>query len=131
MPEAISFNCPKCGSSLTPNRTAKKVKCEYCGSLVIVPEELRDNDDSYVDWDEPQSPEHQQKAHEVAEKELLAIRRKPPTEEEIKDLQEIFENVEMERLNEIEGLLAGLKKRPVRGRDYDELMRKISEIIEK
>lgn len=39
--EAKSFNCPNCGTPLMANGM-KQVKCMYCGSTVIVPEELRD-----------------------------------------------------------------------------------------
>jgi hypothetical protein len=45
MSEAKCFKCPSCGSSLNPNGTKKTVKCGYCGSSVIVPEELRDQDE--------------------------------------------------------------------------------------
>ncbi len=44
MSEIKSFNCPNCGSSLSPNGAEKAVKCKYCGSTVIVPEELRGED---------------------------------------------------------------------------------------
>jgi DNA-directed RNA polymerase subunit RPC12/RpoP len=44
MSETKSFNCPHCGSSLSPNGAEKAVKCKYCGSTVVVPEELRDED---------------------------------------------------------------------------------------
>jgi DNA-directed RNA polymerase subunit RPC12/RpoP len=44
MSEVISFKCPNCGSSLNPNGTKKTIICSYCGSSVIVPEELRDQD---------------------------------------------------------------------------------------
>ncbi|MGB8215097.1 MAG: hypothetical protein WCE68_16230 [Anaerolineales bacterium] len=42
MSEAKSFQCPNCGSALAPDGAAKEVKCAFCGSTVIVPEELRD-----------------------------------------------------------------------------------------
>jgi DNA-directed RNA polymerase subunit RPC12/RpoP len=44
MSDPISFNCPKCGSpiSLPDNIIIEQVKCEYCGSWMIVPEEFRD-----------------------------------------------------------------------------------------
>jgi DNA-directed RNA polymerase subunit RPC12/RpoP len=42
MSETKSFNCPNCGSALTANGSEKEVKCSYCGSTVIVPEDLRD-----------------------------------------------------------------------------------------
>jgi LSD1 subclass zinc finger protein len=42
MSEAKSFNCPNCGSPLMPDGTAKQVKCAFCSSIVIVPEELGD-----------------------------------------------------------------------------------------
>lgn len=37
-----TFQCPNCGSPLTANGAEKEIKCTYCGSTVIVPEELRD-----------------------------------------------------------------------------------------
>ena len=40
MSEGKSFNCPNCGSSLSANGNDKSVICRYCGSNVIVPEEL-------------------------------------------------------------------------------------------
>jgi DNA-directed RNA polymerase subunit RPC12/RpoP len=42
MSETNSFNCPNCGSPLMASGMEKEVKCMYCGSSVIVPEELRD-----------------------------------------------------------------------------------------
>lgn len=42
MAEAKTFQCPKCGSTLAPQGTAAEITCGYCGSTVIVPEELRD-----------------------------------------------------------------------------------------
>ena len=42
MSDAISFQCPNCGSSVHANGSQKETKCEYCGSSVIVPENLRD-----------------------------------------------------------------------------------------
>lgn len=42
MSETATFQCPNCGSPVKPNGAQKQVKCEYCGSTVIVPEELRD-----------------------------------------------------------------------------------------
>jgi DNA-directed RNA polymerase subunit RPC12/RpoP len=41
MAEAKSFECPKCGSALTASGIEKEIKCAFCGSTVIVPEELR------------------------------------------------------------------------------------------
>lgn len=41
MTDAKSFNCPNCGSPLMPNGNVKGIKCPYCDSFVIVPEELR------------------------------------------------------------------------------------------
>ncbi len=35
-----SFNCPNCGSTLSATGAEKSVRCSYCGSDVIVPEEL-------------------------------------------------------------------------------------------
>ena len=49
-----SFNCPNCGSSLSANANDKSVRCSYCGSNVIVPDELRSNG---VVSHEPLSPE--------------------------------------------------------------------------
>ncbi len=42
MAEAKTFKCPNCGSSVSTTGAEKEVKCAYCGSTVIVPEELRD-----------------------------------------------------------------------------------------
>jgi hypothetical protein len=36
-----SFNCPNCSATLNPNGNDKTVCCSYCGSTVVVPEELR------------------------------------------------------------------------------------------
>ena len=44
MSDVKSFNCPNCGSALMPNGNAKQIKCGFCGSTVIVPEDLRDPD---------------------------------------------------------------------------------------
>ncbi len=44
MAEAKTFICPGCGASLIPNGNAKEVKCAYCGTMAIVPEELRDDE---------------------------------------------------------------------------------------
>lgn len=41
MPETSTFNCPKCGASLTPTGNASEMQCPYCGNTVIVPQELR------------------------------------------------------------------------------------------
>jgi DNA-directed RNA polymerase subunit RPC12/RpoP len=41
MPEASTFNCPKCGASLTATGDQAEMQCPYCGNTVIVPEELR------------------------------------------------------------------------------------------
>lgn len=43
MSDTKSFQCPNCGSPIVPTGTEKEVKCAYCGSTVIVPEELRDH----------------------------------------------------------------------------------------
>jgi DNA-directed RNA polymerase subunit RPC12/RpoP len=42
MSETKSFNCPNCGSPLTAGGAEKEVKCAFCGSTVIVPDDLRD-----------------------------------------------------------------------------------------
>jgi DNA-directed RNA polymerase subunit RPC12/RpoP len=42
MSEGKMFQCPNCGSPLNAGGTEKQVQCAYCGSSVIVPEELRD-----------------------------------------------------------------------------------------
>jgi len=42
MSDIKSFQCPNCGSSVYTDGTQKEAKCEYCGSTVIVPEELRE-----------------------------------------------------------------------------------------
>ena len=49
MSDVKSFNCPNCGSSLTTDGEEKEVKCAFCGSTVIVPQELRDDDDNEED----------------------------------------------------------------------------------
>lgn len=54
MSDAKTFNCPSCGSALMPDRDEKEVKCAYCGSTVIVPEELHDED---LDEGEELTPE--------------------------------------------------------------------------
>jgi DNA-directed RNA polymerase subunit RPC12/RpoP len=41
MSETKSFNCPNCGSPLIAGGMEKEVQCTYCGSSVIVPDELR------------------------------------------------------------------------------------------
>lgn len=43
MTTSRSFQCPNCGSPVSTSGTEKEVKCAYCGSTVIVPEELRDH----------------------------------------------------------------------------------------
>ncbi len=43
MSDPKSFNCPNCGSPIVPTAGEKEIKCAYCGSTVIVPEELRDH----------------------------------------------------------------------------------------
>ena len=58
MSETKSFNCPNCGSPLTAGGIEKEVKCTYCGSSVIVPEELRDQAPQVHGAADPQ--QHQQ-----------------------------------------------------------------------
>lgn len=36
------FQCPSCGSSLSPEGNHAQIKCPYCGNTVIVPPELRE-----------------------------------------------------------------------------------------
>ena len=60
MSQAKSFQCPNCGSSLTANGMEKEVKCAYCGSSVIVPEELRDQAPNNQSQADINSPKHQQ-----------------------------------------------------------------------
>jgi DNA-directed RNA polymerase subunit RPC12/RpoP len=43
MAEALSFKCPSCGAQIKSQGNAAQIQCEYCGSTVTVPEELRDN----------------------------------------------------------------------------------------
>ena len=43
MANTQSFQCPNCGSPISTTGAEKEVKCFYCGSTVIVPEELRDH----------------------------------------------------------------------------------------
>lgn len=42
MTDTKTFQCPNCGSPLTTTGAEKEVKCPYCGSTAIVPEDLRD-----------------------------------------------------------------------------------------
>ncbi len=66
MSEAKSFNCPNCGSPLMTDGTAQQVRCAFCNSTVIVPEELRDHavnaqkDAIVFDAKDPFSPQHLQ-----------------------------------------------------------------------
>lgn len=41
MSEGKRFVCPSCGSALNPSGDVPQVKCAYCGTMVIVPPELR------------------------------------------------------------------------------------------
>lgn len=41
MAETKTFQCPNCGSPLNLQGEEAELKCPYCGSVVIVPEELR------------------------------------------------------------------------------------------
>ncbi len=41
MDDVRTFQCPNCGSSVNANGAERDVKCAYCGTTVIVPEELR------------------------------------------------------------------------------------------
>ena len=43
MAEGKIFNCPSCGSSLSPEGNQSEIKCPYCGNTVIVPPELREH----------------------------------------------------------------------------------------
>jgi DNA-directed RNA polymerase subunit RPC12/RpoP len=43
MANTQSFQCPNCGSPVSTTGAEKEVKCDYCGTTVIVPEELRDH----------------------------------------------------------------------------------------
>jgi DNA-directed RNA polymerase subunit RPC12/RpoP len=42
MDNVKTFQCPNCGSSVNTTGAEREVKCAYCGTTVIVPEELRD-----------------------------------------------------------------------------------------
>ncbi len=42
MDNAKSFQCPNCGSPIATSGADREVKCAYCGSSVIVPQELLD-----------------------------------------------------------------------------------------
>ncbi len=42
MASAYTFQCPNCGSSVSAHGPDKEVTCQYCGSTVIVPKELRE-----------------------------------------------------------------------------------------
>lgn len=46
MTEVKNFQCPNCGSPLAYDGQGAETKCPYCGSMVIVPEELRPHKDS-------------------------------------------------------------------------------------
>ena len=52
MSEADSFACPGCGAPLMSNGDAKEVKCPFCSTTVIVPENLRDDDSDLDSTDE-------------------------------------------------------------------------------
>lgn len=41
MPEGKSLTCPSCGASLSALGKATETKCPYCGTNVLVPQELR------------------------------------------------------------------------------------------
>ena len=68
MTDPKSFDCPNCGSPLMPDGQAKEIKCAFCGSTVIVPEELLDQNgqadqQARQEWDtgvDPFSPQHLQ-----------------------------------------------------------------------
>src|SRR5579859_3131640 len=38
-----TFNCPTCNAPLTLTGNETEVRCQYCGSMIIVPPELRNN----------------------------------------------------------------------------------------
>ncbi|MFZ1041114.1 MAG: hypothetical protein WCA79_08640 [Anaerolineales bacterium] len=63
MSDAKTFKCPSCGSALEPDGDEKEIKCAYCGNTVIVPEELRDQDE---DEDDPTD-------EDVAEQDQMAV----------------------------------------------------------
>jgi len=60
MSDAKTFKCPSCGSALEPDGDEKEVKCAYCGSTVIVPEELldQDTDEELTSGEDAGSPRH-------------------------------------------------------------------------
>ncbi len=41
MSEGKTFTCPNCGGSLSLENAAAQIECPYCGSMVVVPKELR------------------------------------------------------------------------------------------
>jgi DNA-directed RNA polymerase subunit RPC12/RpoP len=43
MSDIRTFQCPNCGSPVHASGADKEVKCDYCGSTVVVPKELRDD----------------------------------------------------------------------------------------
>ncbi len=51
-----TFQCPNCGSPLTANGPDKEITCSYCGSTVIVPEELRSAPPPVTSFDFPPAP---------------------------------------------------------------------------
>ncbi|MDR3574390.1 MAG: hypothetical protein P4L50_11035 [Anaerolineaceae bacterium] len=72
MSEAKSFNCPKCGSPLVAQGSAKEITCQYCGSTVIVPAEL-------VGTARLGTPQQQKRADEIMERLIVVT---DPKEEE-------------------------------------------------
>ncbi len=48
MPQAKALNCPSCGASLSIQGKTTETKCPYCGTNVIVPQELREQSTTKV-----------------------------------------------------------------------------------
>src|SRR5215468_399754 len=41
MPQQIVFPCPNCGASQSVDPDTKSFQCQFCGTTITVPEELR------------------------------------------------------------------------------------------
>ena len=81
MSEVKSFNCPNCGSPLTAQGPSKEIKCAYCGTSVVVPEELRDSGKHY-------STQQQDRANEIM-KRLIDVTDPKEEDKLMAELQDI------------------------------------------
>src|SRR5512142_1094008 len=62
MQHPYTFECPQCGASLSPHGDAVQVPCQYCGSMIVVPEDLRPKH-----ADKPEAPSTAQLVQTLAE----------------------------------------------------------------